>query len=71
MTQQQLREQSIKFFDYIINNETAKDGLYYIDYKTIERVCGSYGNAIFLHVGKSDIATFMNDNKGLIVMIKK
>lgn len=67
MTQQQLREKSIKFFDFVKNNETSKDGLYHIDYRTIERVLGSYANAIFLHIGKSDIATFMDDTKGLIL----
>lgn len=67
MTQQQLVEQNTKLFEYIKNNETENGGLYYIDYRTIERVCGSYASAIYLYVGKSDIATFMTEQKGLII----
>lgn len=67
MTQQQLNHNCTYLLKSIQDKFKILDGYYYIDYKTIESLCGKYADAVFIHLGKSDIATFMDEQKGLII----
>ena len=65
MTNQDLYNNCQKLLEYTKNKLKQFDGYYYVDYRTIKDVCGANADAVFLHIGNSDIARFMDDTKGI------
>ena len=66
MTIQELNQECDKLYKSIKKEVHPINGLYYVDFKFIERVCNKNANALFIHILHNKWATDMGDVKGLI-----
>lgn len=66
MTIQELKQECEKLHKSIKKEVQPVNGLYYVDFKFIERVCNKKANALFIHILHNKWATDMGDVKGLI-----